>query len=345
MDRPKPTLLSPPHPSEVLVLERVLQRFGELNALLRYCNEPVRAAIEGRGLIAAVTSMLLAAHQARGEEHPVRPLDLYGALYSISFEDGPPWASSNRARHLALRLDGQLQQGRNARLGDWLGLPLALTPALPPADPAAGVPRLYRAFELMRLAALQSRRQVECWGALPFALADTGLTSHLVPALTLTHQRLRLERFDPVVLRRQLLDQLDALLFELLGLAVRLTRDHALMTARLAEAPKTASLARLADLLLKLPLVSPALLTRMLEMDISTAGRLCARAAELGLLRLVSTRGSWKVYGAAKVQDRYGLKLEAPALAERPARQLAPALQNLVSDLDALLAELDHLSS
>jgi hypothetical protein len=343
MDRPRPTLLSPPHPSELLVLERVLLRLGELNALLKTCSAPVRAAIEGRGLIAAVTAMLLAAHQARGEEHAVRPLDLYGALYGLSLEDGTSWALSNRAHHLALRLDAQLQQGRNVRLGDWLGLPLDLTPALPPADPAAGVPRLYRALELLRLAALQSRRQVECWGALPFALADTGLTPLPVPALTLTHQRLRLERFEPVLLRRALLDRLDQLLFELLGLATRLTRDHALMTVRLTKAPKTASLSRLADLLLKLPLVSPALISRMLGVDISTAGRLCARATDLGLLQRISTRGSWKVYGAAQVQDRYGLKLEAPALKDGPARPMAAALKSLVADVDALLADMDSL--
>jgi hypothetical protein len=345
MDLPKTTLLSPPHASEVLVLERVLLRLGELNAVLSSGVGPIRSAIEGRGLISAITAILAAVHQARGEEQPVRPLDLYGALYGVSFEDGCAWALSNRARHLALRLDLLLQRGRNARLGDWLGLPLALTPALPPADEATGIPRLYRAFELMRLAALQSRRQVECWGALPFALADTGLTPLPVPALTLTHQRMRLERFDPVVLRRQLLDQLDQRLFEVLGLAQRLARSHALMLDQLAPCPKAASLRRLADLLLKLPLVSPALLSRLLELDISSAGRLCTRAAEVGLVQLIGSRSSWKVYGARLVQDCYGYTLDAPVVHAPPARQMTSSVQSLAAEVDALLAEMDRRDS
>jgi hypothetical protein len=340
MERPISTLLSPPHASEVFVLERVLLRLGEFNALNIGRTTAVGDAVAGRGLIAAVSSILRAAHQARGEEHPVRPLDLYAALYGISFEDSPPWATSNRALHLALRLDAQLERGKSACLGDWLALPLALTPALPPADAALGAPRLFRALELLRLSVLQSRRQVECWGALPFALSDVGLTHLPVPGLTLTHQRLRFERFDAIVVRRALLEQLDQMLFELIALTRRLNDNQTVMKLWLAGLAKPAGLGRLADLLLKLPLVSPALLTRMLKIDISAAGRLCARAADIGLLQLISSRGSWKVYAATKVQDRYGVKLETPTLSS-PGIFVSPELEKLFGGVDALLAELD----
>lgn len=60
----------------------------------------------------------------------------------------------------------------------------------------------------------------------------------------------------------------------------------------------------------------------MLGMDISTAGCLCVRATDLALLQLVSTRGSWKVYGASLVQDRYGQKLPSPTSPERTTRAM-----------------------
>lgn len=341
MDRPNSTLLTPPDSSEVLVLERVLLRLGQLTAILKTTEKPVRAALEGRGLIGAVCLMLTAAHQAQGEENPVAPLDLYCALYGVSLPDRPDWALSARARYLALRLDTVLQHGAAVRLGDWLRLPSALAPALPPADPASGVPRLYRAFEMLRLGSLQSRRQVECWGILPFTLAQVGLTPLPVPALTLTHQRLRLERFDAVSVRRKLLDQLDTALFELLALADRLVRDRALMKVRLASERKTEGLEQLANLLLKLPLVSPALLARTLHVNLPAAGRLCTRAAELGLLKPITTRSSWKVYGAALVQDRYGRRLGLDTKLQSTTRTAPAPVRKLLEDVDALLAAMD----
>jgi hypothetical protein len=334
MMRPVSTLLSPPDPSELLVLERVLLKLGQFNQLLIMASPSLRSALEGRGLIAATCLMVSAAAQAEGIESTVQPLDLYCGLYGVSVPGRPDWAMSTRARHLALKLDQALQLGEAARPASWL----RLAPALPPADSADPTPRLFRALEVLRLACLTSRRQVECWGTLPFALVSAGLTPLPVPALTLTHQRLRLERFDPVLLRLRLLDRLDRQLGELLGLASRLVRDHALMMVRLRQAPKAATLGRLADLLLKLPLVTPKLVSDLLGLDLSTAGRLCARATELELLKPITHRASWKVYGAALVQDRYGNRLGLHPTSQATTRAAPAPIRQLMEDVDALLA-------
>ncbi len=349
MERPPSTLLSPPDPSEVLVLERVLLRLGALNQIIARADPPVRQALEGRGLILATCAMLTSAAQAQAQESPVQPVDLYCALYGISLPDHPAWALSARARYLALKLDTVLQRRPAARLGDWLGDGLgdwlgvraALAPALPPADPALGVPRLYRGFELLRLACLHSRRQVECWGALPFALVQTGITPLPVVALTLAHAQLGVVRFDPPRVRTRLLGQLDARLADVTALAARLADAHAQMQQMLACSHKTAGLARLAALVLKLPVVSPRLAAQMLALDLPAAGRLCDRATELGLLQRVTTRTSWKVYAASWVQDRYGLRL--PVLTKSQAAP-PPAPQRptaAMADVDALFAALD----
>jgi hypothetical protein len=339
MQPPISSFLSPATASEQIVLERLFLKLGQLNMALETAPQPLIAAIEGRGLIAAVCTMVSAAAQAGGSEGSIEPLDLYAALYGIALPGRQTWTLSARAKHLALRLDGALQPGHRDGPGGWLGGWLGRAPSLPADSAEQPSLRLFLALELLRLACLSSRRQVECWGALPFALAQVGLTARPIPALTLTHQRLRFERFDARLVRLQLLDRLDMQLAELLGLMVRLRQAQAAMAARLAPERKAQQLGNLAGLLLKLPLLSPALAAQLLGLDISTAGRLLTRATELELVRPLTDRDAWKVYAATQVADCYGLKIKPASPPRQPARRMG---RPNLAEIDALLASLDE---
>jgi hypothetical protein len=338
---PISTFLTPPDPSELPVLERVLLKLGTLNTTLKLVSKAVREAVEGRGLIAATHLILQASYQAKQSEFMALPRDIYCALYNIALPDITPWAETARAVHLARKLDAALAQGPTVRLASFL----RLVPALPPIDGQNPTPRLYRAFELLRLACASSGRQVECWGAFPFALMDTGLTPLPCPALTLTHQRLRLERFDAIIVRKQLMDRLERQIEEILALSTTLAQAEVQMSTVLLAAHKPAQLTRLAALLLKLPLVSPALVGGLLGLDLRASGLLCRRAEEIGLLHLLTDRQSWKCYAAVLVDERYGCRLMGNTQEQVISRSVSErsGLAAMTMEIDTLLNDLETL--
>ncbi len=116
---------------------------------------------------------------------------------------------------------------------------------------------------------------------------------------------------------------------------LRLLETH---RVRAASAIKAASrpgrLPQLATLLERCPAVTPKSLYANLDLTISGAGKLLARAAEFGLVAEISGRQAWKVYLAADLASEFGF-------VERP-RGRPPSHPSTLGPLDDALARFDR---
>lgn len=219
-------------------------------------------------------------------------------------------------------------QQRNQR--HWReGLPFSFDPP----DSWSEAPRLIRALTLLDVWSRKDE-SLDAWLAFPHLLARLELTETPLPCLVVGDSALR-TLFGPR--ERQLKRLLTALRnssSEGLLRLERLEKWRLSLAAVLADERRPGLLPELGRLALVRPLMSARSVSDALEITLSGAGKLLARAASKGLLVEVSGRASWRVY----VTPDIGLALGMI----NPARGRPPSPPRPSTRLDAVLEKFDR---
>ena len=199
-------------------------------------------------------------------------------------------------------------------------------------------PALLRALELTATHA-RSDGSIEPALAFPRLLQALAICRSPLPCLVIHDKAWRLAPRDreAIVSRnlRQLADAAERGLQRLRRLEIhRLRAASAIQTAT-----RPGRLPQLTALLERCPVVTPKSLCARLDLTISGAGKLLARAAELGLVAEISGRQAWKVYLAADLASEFGF-IEAPRGRPPSPLTLAP-LEDTLARFDREMAEID----
>jgi hypothetical protein len=210
-------------------------------------------------------------------------------------------------------------------------------------------PLIVRMLEIVRQFAAADRGAMP-WLWLPVLLHRAGFTTTPLPCLTAGDKAFRLGTRDPSAVLARLLRTLDTAASHGLSLLDRIEQDRTRAIAAASTQRRPSPLLRLSAYLLHSPVVSPERLAHNLDMTLSGAGKLLDRAAQLGLVREVSGRRSWRVYASPAVAIALGL---AAAPRGRPAHLGKPhrsprAVDDIVATFDeemaAFNARFPHLS-
>ncbi|MEM6409984.1 MAG: hypothetical protein AAF683_00445 [Pseudomonadota bacterium] len=209
---------------------------------------------------------------------------------------------------------------------------------------APDVPAILRALTTVDLAA-RADMSIRPWLALPSILSELLLTSSSLPCLVIGDHGQRFAREPRMVVLRRLLAQLRSAAEEGVERLNRLEQSRALFAAAIRDVQRPGALPKLAALFSHEPALAPIRVARVLSMSRAGAGKLLGRAAELGLVRELSGRDTWKVFLARDIVQSIGLE---PAERGRPKKidpydhDLAPALTAFdeeMAEIDALLSE------
>lgn len=106
------------------------------------------------------------------------------------------------------------------------------------------------------------------------------------------------------------------------------------------SATRPGRLPQLAALLERCPVVTPKSLCTRLDLTISGAGKLLARATELGLVFEISVRQAWKVYLAADLASEFAFIDPPRGRPPSPPPTLA-SLDDALAQFDREMAEID----
>jgi hypothetical protein len=206
---------------------------------------------------------------------------------------------------------------------------------------AVDVPPLLRALASVDLAA-RSDITVHPWLTLPSILRELRVTSDTLPCLVVGDHGQRFAREPRIVILRRLLSLLKARAEEGVERLNALERSRLLFVDAMRDVQRPGALPKLSALLSHEPAITPIKASRRLGMSRAGAGKLLGRAAQLGLVRELSGRDTWKVFLARDVVESIGLE---PAELGRPKKidpydnDLAPAL----TAFDQEMAEIDAL--
>lgn len=175
------------------------------------------------------------------------------------------------------------------------------------------------------------------------------ITQATLPCLTIGDKALRLFPRDSqaIVLRnlRSLSDRAE----EGLARLQALEEDRLRAAAAIQAAHRPGKLLELLTLVQFVPVVSPRLVMRQLDVTISGAGKLLARAAELDLLIEVSGRQVWRTYLTRDLAIAFGFvvwPVGRPPAPPRALPEFEPALAAFdreMAEVDAMLAKFDAL--
>lgn len=189
---------------------------------------------------------------------------------------------------------------------------------------------------------LQAEPALETWLALPILLHRMGITQRPLPCLVAGDARLRFGTRDSGALMRRLLGELcNRAEAGLLSLdAMERARARALGILRDQRRP--GALREFLALLQVAPLQTPEAVSRNLGLTLSGAGKLLQRAAQLGLVKEVSNRRSWRLYMTPDLAIALGF--EAPPRGRPPRPPAAPATQtaSFLSAFDSEMADWEH---
>jgi len=213
----------------------------------------------------------------------------------------------------------------------------------------AEAPIIIRMLEIVRQFAKAERSAVP-WLWLPVLLHRAGLTSTPLPCLTAGDKAFRLGTRDASAVLARLLRTIDTAAAHGLKLLDRIEEDRTRAIVAASTLRRPSPILRLSAYLLHTPVVSPERLAKDLSLTLSGAGKLLDRAAQLGLVREVSGRRSWRIYASPAVAIALGL-IAAPR--GRPSHPGKPkgsprAVDDIVATFDqemaAFNARFPHLS-
>jgi len=209
-------------------------------------------------------------------------------------------------------------------------------PLTPATDPALdGWPAILRAIETCRQATRHDR-SVEAWLWLPELLKGVGLATAPLPCLVEGTKAFRLRATPTPDEWRAVARAVAKAAAQGLERLESMEGHHRHAIAALAGERRPGALTRLLALATVSPLLSPQAVSTILKLSLPGAGKLLARARDLGLLVEVSGRRVWKRYLVPDLAVTFGY---VPAPRGRPTS--LPATSPLDRDLAATLRAFD----
>lgn len=203
--------------------------------------------------------------------------------------------------------------------------------AFSPPQGWANRPALLRALDLT---ARQARAigTADAWLGLPLLLQRLGVTRNLLPNLVVGDKAIRLAPRDSRIISRYF-RALRLAASDGLAVIESMERDRLQAAAALAQSFRPGNLMALSALRMHLPVLSPTRVAAELGLTLSGAGKLLARAQELGLIVQAQPRHNWRVYLNPDLAVRFGF---APTPRGRP-----PSPPPVTQELDSMLAAFD----
>lgn len=318
-------------PKLATVLERAAAAIARLDA--RISVSPVATPWQQRAVWTGYTTAL----QAQGAE--VDEIDIFGRECAVTLPGRSKMPSHLDDDHALRNWHAQLAS-RKAR--HWRDeLPISTEVA---ADWAER-PALLRALEIVARHA-RADSTITPWLTVPWLLKSMKITHAALPCLTIGDKALRRAPRDAqtIIVRnlRAFADRAEEGLVRLQAL-----EDNRLRAAdAIRDAHRPGKLATLLSLMQFVPVASPRLVAETLDLTISGAGKLLARAADLDLVVEVSGRQAWRTYVARDLALSFGFvqrSVGRPLAPPKYSANLEPVLQVFdreMAELDAKLASL-----
>lgn len=332
MPAPLPDLTEPVWTAKLAsALERAAGSIGRLDA--RVSVSSVAAPWQRRASWTGYTTAL----RAQGAE--IDEIDIFGRECTINLP-GRPRIPTNLNDPDALPSWQRNLTGSDARY--WRD-ELAIATDLP--EDWNRRPALLRALEITARHA-RADGSIAPWLAVPALLRSMRITQTVLPCLVIGDRALRLSSRDaqPIILRnlRSLTDHAAEGLVRLQAI-----EDDRLRAAEaVSNAHRPGKLIKLLALLQFVPVLSPRLVGQQLSITISGAGKLLARAADMGILVEVSGRQAWRTYMARDIAIAFGFvkrPIGRPLAPPRYVANLEPALADFdreMDEVDSMLARL-----
>ncbi|WP_238995236.1 hypothetical protein [Sphingomonas solaris] len=202
-------------------------------------------------------------------------------------------------------------------------------------------PALLRALEMLGRHA-RANRSIASWLNLPRLLHSMEVTATPLPCLAIADKALRLTPRDGEAIVARFLRQIAKA--AVTGLQrLDAMEEHRLLAATVAgNIVRPGKLLPLLALLQLRPVTSPRVVARQLELSISGAGKLLARAADAGLLVEISGRQAWKTYLVTDLAVAFGFARRSVGRPLKPPK-VSEALDPSLSRFDVEMAELDAM--
>jgi hypothetical protein len=311
----------------VTALERAAASIGRLDA--RVSVSPVAAPWSLRASWTGYATAL------KGQSAEIDEIDIFGRESGINLPGRP--AMPTHADDPGALIDWQ-ERLRQREAHYWRDV-AAISTDVP--EDWSRRPALLRALEVVARHA-RADATVKPWLTVPFLLRSMNITHAMLPCLTIGDKALRLapRESQAIILRnlRALADRAEVGLERLQAL-----EDHRMtVAAAFHGAHRPGKLLGLMALVQFAPVVSPRLVEHRLNVTLSGAGKLLARAADLGLLTEVSGRRAWRMYMVPDLAIAFGFvarRVGRPQAAPRQLEALEPAL----TAFDREMAELDNV--
>lgn len=325
MTRAIPDLSKPVWTSKlVAALERAAAAIGRLDA--RVCVSPVAAPWAIRASWTGYATAL------RGQSVEIDEIDIFGQECAIKLPGRPLIPTHTEDPGALHEWQARLRQREPHYWRDIATMPTAV------GEDWNRRPALLRTLEVTAHHA-RADATIAPWLTFPALLRSMAVTRATLPCLTVGDKAMRLapREGEAIILRnlRGLADRADEALDRLQAL-----EDHRLRTAEaIRAAHRPGRLLELAALVQFAPVVSPRQIAQRLNMTLSGAGKLLARAADLGLLAEVSGRMAWRAYMAPDIAIAFGYvtrPVGRPRAAPRQLTELEPTLTAFDREMAAL---------
>ncbi|WP_287461053.1 hypothetical protein [Sphingomonas sp.] len=272
-----------------------------------------------------------AALRAQGVE--IDEIDIFSREYDLPLPGRRPIATLyNELSGLESWRD-ELRQARRQHWRELIPLSLDL-----PGD-WSDRPLLLRALELGARYA-RAERSSGPWLAFPALLGALGVTRNVLPCLVPADKAWRLAPRDRAAIVPRYLKSLTRLAEDALEQLSAIEASRQAAARAIAAERRPGALGTLLARLMIAPLTTPREVARTLDLTLSGAGKLLARAAALDLVVEVSARQSWRVYLARDLATRYGFVAARRGRPPAPAAS-TPPIDDALARFDAEMAALD----
>lgn len=337
MTRPIPNLSEPVWTSKLVsALERAAASISRLDA--RVSVSPVAAPWSQRASWTGYATAL------RGQSAEIDEIDIFSRESGVKLPGRPAMPTHVDDPGTLQAWQGRLRQREPHYWRDVAAIQTDV------AEDWNRRPALLRALEVVARHA-RADATITPWLTVPALLRSMNITQAMLPCLTIADKAFRLapRESQAIVVRnlRAIAERAGEGLQRLQAL-----EDHRLRAAAsFHEVHRPGKLLELMALVQFAPVVSPRLIEQRLNVTLSGAGKLLARAADLELLAEVSGRMAWRTYMVPDLAIAFGFvsrRAGRPQAAPRPLKDLEPALSAFdreMADLDAVLAKLGVLSS